>query len=116
MIKRFALLFLCLGGSLALTEEFSVDQLLGQWEFTSYAEASSPEERTPVGVLFEFRQAGVLVTRSSTGVVESSYSIAGAIITYSDARGEQTWTIREFKPGVSIVIENNGTLMYFERR
>jgi hypothetical protein len=114
--KRSALLLVCLASSLALAQEFSADELLGQWEFTSYAEASSPEERTPVGVLFEFRRGGVVVAKRSTGDVESSYSVDGTTVTYSDARGSQTWIVREFEPGVSIVIANSGTLMYLERR
>jgi hypothetical protein len=116
LIKRAALLLVCLAGAGAWAQEFSAEALLGQWEFTAYAEASSPEERTPVGVLFEFRPGGVLLTKRPNGDVESSYSVDGDIVTYSDARGEQIWTIREFNPEVSIVIDNRGTLMYLERR
>jgi hypothetical protein len=116
MTKRSALLLACLASSVAWAQEFSAEALLGQWEFTAYAEASSPEERTPVGAVFEFRPSGVLVTKRSSGDVESRYSVNDDIVTYSDARGEQTWRVRAFEPGASIVFENRGTLMYLERR
>jgi hypothetical protein len=116
LIQISTLLLACLASLPAWAQEFSAEALLGQWEFAAYAEANSPEERIPVGVLFEFRPGGVLVTKRSTGDVESRYSVDGETVTYADARGEQTWKVREFAPNASIVIENRGTLMYLERR
>ena len=116
MYKRSVALLACFVSTFAWPQEFSAQALLGRWEFTAYAEASSPQERTPVGVLFEFRTGGVLVTKTSTGDVEAKYTVNGNTVTYSDARGEQPWRILEFKPDVSIVIDNRGTLMYLERR
>ncbi len=115
-MKRIAVLFVCFVGAAAWAQQFSAEALVGLWEFTAYAEESAPSERTPVGVLFEFRPNGTLISKMSTGDVESSYSVDGMTIHYSDARGEQTWTVRAFEPGVSLVFDNSGTLMYLERR
>lgn len=116
MIRRFALTLVCLAGTAASAQQFSADALIGLWEFTAYAEERDPGERTPVGVLFDFRPNGTLISKMSTGDVESHYSVDGMTIHYSDARGEQTWTVRAFEAGVSLVFENRGTLMYLERR
>jgi len=94
----------------------SVESLLGEWEFTAYAERSSPDERTPVGVVFEFRPNGVLITKRPNGDIESGYSVEGNTFSFLDENGEQIWTVRAFEPGVSLVMENRSTVMYLERR
>lgn len=114
--KVFALSFVYLVGSFASAQELSREALIGEWEFTAYAETSTPNDRVAVGVVFDFRPDGTLITKRSTGDVESRYSIEGATIRYSGQGGEQTWIVRAFEPGVSIVFENGGTLMYLERR
>jgi hypothetical protein len=113
--KLSALLFV-LAGMPAFGQGLSVEELLGEWEFTAYAEKSAPDERTPVAAIFVFRPNGVLITRMRDVEAESTYTIEGNTFRYRDSNGEQVWTVREFEPGVSIVMENASTLMYLERR
>lgn len=95
-----------------ITEE----QLIGTWVFKAYADIDSPEERRPVGAVFEFHPGGAFTSRRSTGEeTEATYTVDGNTIIYSDARGEQIWTIQSFEPGESLVVDNQGTLMFLER-
>lgn len=114
--RKSALLLVCLVSAIASAQDFSAAALIGEWEFTAYAESDTPDARVAVGVRFEFRPDGTLISKMPTGDVESRYSVDGNTILYSDANGEQTWILRAFEPGKSIVFENRGTLMYFERR
>jgi hypothetical protein len=45
----------------AWAQEFSAQAPLGEWEFTAYAERSTPDQRTQVGMMFEFRPNGVMI-------------------------------------------------------
>lgn len=116
MIVRLSILLLTVISMSVLAQEFSAQALLGKWEFTAYAERSSPDDRTPVGAVFEFRPNGVLITTMRDTQTESSYSVDGDTFRYQDANGEQVWTVREFEPDISIVLENRSTLMFLERR
>jgi hypothetical protein len=117
MTKRISMLCLLMWlGSAAWAQEFSAEALLGKWEFVAYAERDAPEERRPVGVIFEFRPDGVMISMMPDGAVESAYSVDGNTMRYGGQGGEQTWTVRTFVPDESIVMENAGTLMYLERR
>ena len=116
MIRRLVLLAFSVASVAIAAQELSVQSLLGEWEFTAYAEIDSPDERTPVGVVFEFRPNGVVITKRSGGDIESAYSVDGNTFRFLDENGEQVWTVRAFEPGVSITMENRSTIMYLERR
>ena len=92
------------------------EQLIGRWIFEAYAEIDSPEERRPVGAVFEFNPDGTFKSRRSTGEeAEVTYTVDGNTIIYSDARGEQIWTIQSFESGESLIVDNQETLMFLER-
>ena len=69
-----------------------------------------------MNAVFEFRTNGVLITKMRDTEAESTWSLEGNTFRYSDANGEQVWTVRDFVPGESIVMENSSTLMFLERR
>ena len=68
-------------------QSFSSEELIGQWEFVSYVESETPDQRNQVNVVMVFQSGGTLITKMATGDVESSYWIDGNTIYYSDARG-----------------------------
>jgi hypothetical protein len=91
-------------------------QLIGTWLFKAYAEIDSPEERQPVDAVFEFKPDGTFKSRRSTGEeAEATYTVDRNTIIYSDARGDQIWAIQSLEPGESLVVDNQGTLMFLER-
>ena len=100
----------------AWAQEFSVAALIGAWEFVAYAERSAPEQKTPVGIVFEFKEGGTMVTKTPNGDIESTYKVDGNTMTYAGDGGEQTWEVSSFEPDESLVMQNDSVLMYLERR
>lgn len=116
MLKQLTfVLGTCLIAVTTWAQGVSPDELIGVWEFVSYADTDTPDERRPVGVKMEFKSDGTVVSMMSTGDVESLYRIEGTFIVYSDANGEQIWEVHSFEPGRAIVLNNRGTLMYLEK-
>jgi hypothetical protein len=96
-------------------EPMSQQELEGTWNFRATAELETPEQNTPVGLIMEFRPDGTIVSKMPKGDQEAVYRLDGGTIRYRDANGEQIWEIRSFEPDTSFVVENRGTLMFFER-
>jgi hypothetical protein len=103
MISKLTALLLALISISALGQQLSIADLLGEWTFTAYAERSAPDARTPVNAVFVFKPGGVLLTRMRDVETESTYSLEGDTFTYTDASGQQVWTIRDYEPGDSLV-------------
>lgn len=111
-----AILVAFLLASTAWAQAITQEQLIGTWVFEAYAQTNNPEERRSVGAVFEFHPDGTFTSRRTTGeVAEATYTVDGNTIVYSDARGDQIWTIQSFEQGKSLVVDNQGTLMFLER-
>jgi len=117
MLKKLnstLLLLIVMTGTWAQT--ITVDQLVGEWTFTAWAEKDEPQNLTAVGVKMEFRSDGTIINILANGEqTEATYSMNGDTITYVDERSEQAWKILTFVPGEKLVVENSGTLMFLER-
>jgi len=109
----------------ASAQEFSQDALIGRWEFVSYAEIGSPDDRTNVGVVVEFHPDGRMITELSSGDREWTYKVEGETVYFIGGPKDQTWQVHAFEPVATLVlvdqpniklIQNINTLMYLERR
>jgi hypothetical protein len=102
-------------GAATNAQNLSLQDLTGVWNYESYAEIETPDERMPVGAQMDFRADGTIVMTLSTGAAEGTFILDGDTIRYSDSNGEQTWRIRSYEPGKSLVVEYQRALMYFEK-
>jgi hypothetical protein len=102
-------------GAATNAQNLSLQDLTGVWNYESYADIETPDERLPVGARMDFRADGTIVMTLSTGTAEGRFTLDGDTILYTDANGEQIWKIRSYEPGGSLVLEYQRALMYFEK-
>ena len=109
----------------ASAQEFSQEALIGRWEFMSYAEIGSPDDRTNVGVVVEFHADGRMVTELSSGDREWTYRVEDETVYFMGGPKDQTWQVHTFEPDATLVlidqpditlIQNINVLMFMERR
>ena len=115
LTRRIAATVVALFAVATNAQNLTLQDLAGNWIYQSYAEVETPDERRPVGAEMNFRIDGTILMTLSTGAAEGTFTLDGDTIRYSDANGEQTWTIRSYEPGKSLVVEYQRALMYFER-
>jgi hypothetical protein len=96
-------------------ESISLQDLIGAWNYVSYAEIESPDKKIPVNARFDFRPDGNIVMTLSTGAAQATFSVDGDTIHYSDANGNQEWKVRSHEAGRSFVVEYRRALLFFER-
>jgi hypothetical protein len=102
-------------GFAANAQTLSLDGLLGVWNYESYAEIETPENKLAVGARMDFRADGTVVMTMSTGTADGTFTLEGDTIHYADANGPQMWKVRSYEPGKSLVLEYQRALLYFER-
>ena len=122
VLSGIAMIFLATS---ACAQEFSQDALIGRWEFVSYAEIASPDERTNVGVIVEFHADGRMITELRSGDREGTYRVEDETVFFIGGPKDQIWQVHEFEPNTALVlvdqpditlILNVNTLMYLERQ
>lgn len=99
----------------ANAQTVSPEDIVGVWEYESYAAIETPQDKRRVGAKMDFRGDGTVVMTLSTGKAEGTYAIDGNTIVYSDADGRQEWHVRSYKPGNALVIEYQRALMFFRK-
>lgn len=97
--------------------EITQEQLVGEWEFTHWAEKANKEQKEIVGVVMDFRSDGTVISKLSgpTGYQRGTYEVNGDTIVYSDNSGEQIWKVETFKPDKKLVVIHKDAIMFFEK-
>lgn len=112
---QFAIILLLLSLNVGAAE-LSPENLVGEWEFLTWAETESPQETHAVGIVMDFQPDGNVISEVSGKDVTESYRIDGDTIIYAGKRGEQVWKLVALVPGESLVVNNSGTIMTFKRK
>jgi len=99
----------------ASAQAVSLEDITGAWDYESYAEIETPDNKIPVGAKMDFHSDGTLVMTLSTGKAEATYVLDGDTIIYSDSNGQQVWHIRSYEPGEALVVEYRRALMFFRK-
>ncbi len=96
--------------------DLTVKELTGEWEFVYWADSDDLDNRHKVGIVMDFRPDGTVISRKPDGNITEHYKLKGNTIIYTGKRGDQTWKLVSFAPGKSLVVNNMGAIMSFERR
>ena len=84
--------------------------------FLHWADRETPDQIHPVNLVIDFQADGQAVSEMRKGKVSGPYRIEGDMIIYHGKRGEEKWKLVSFVPGESMVVNNSGAIMTFERK
>lgn len=111
-------LFFALGFALTLpfiafASDLSTESLVGKWKFVRIV---TEEYEMPINMFMEFRIDGTVINSTAAGVEQSraSFQIKDGKIIYTDEKGVQKWTVKDFS-GNSLHVDHRGAEMFFEK-
>lgn len=90
-------------------------QLTGTWHFVAWAEKAANGHARTLNIRMDFNLDGTVESYRADGIMKASWRIDGDSIVYTDANGEQRWSVIEFVPGKRMMVEQAGAVLTFER-
>ena len=106
---------LLLIASNALAVEVTLPDLVGEWNYTAWAESETPDARQAVGATITIKEDGTVITRFRGNDVPARLQFENGEIHYTDTNGTQAWQVQSFERNKSLVILHRGALMFLEK-
>lgn len=101
--------------STCAAQQFSREDVVGNWTWTHMILEDGPEYK--INETVEFQADGTYIQYDMTGGVRvrANWEISGDMLVYNDKRGEQKWKLVSFEK-TKLHFDHAGAEMFFERQ